>query len=143
MNVVPIETIDGVTVTPLRRIENPKGDLYHAMKASEPSFSTFGEAYFTTVIEGEHKGWKRHRVMRLNLVVPAGAVTFCVIDEVGQQTGSVRIDAENYARLTVDPGLWMGFRGDGPDTNLILNLASIEHDPDEADAVDIDQFPFS
>jgi dTDP-4-dehydrorhamnose 3,5-epimerase len=127
--------------TPLKRIEHPKGDLYHGLKASEESFAGFGEAYFTTVAENETKGWKKHSVMRLNLVVPVGSVTFFVHDEAARATSSVTISSTNYVRLTVVPGLWMAFRGHD-ELNVVLNLASIEHDPDEVEAADLDRFPF-
>jgi dTDP-4-dehydrorhamnose 3,5-epimerase len=135
--------LEGVTITPLKRIEHPKGDLLHALKASEPSFSTFGEAYFTSVVGGDSKGWKRHSVMRLNLVVPVGSVSFFVHDERRGLTEQVTIDPENYVRLTVEPGLWMAFRGNTDQLNLVLNLASIEHDPDEVDSAPIEAFPFA
>ncbi len=131
-----------MSVTPLARIENPKGDLYHALKSSEDSFSSFGEAYFTTVGVGEVKGWKRHSVMRLNLVVPAGSVTFCVREPRSARTASITIDSANYVRLTVEPGLWMAFKGNGQGLNLVLNLASIEHDPSEVESADLDTFDF-
>ena len=45
--------MDGVTLTPLRRIPLEKGDVLHGMKATETTFSGFGEAYFTQIL---HKG---------------------------------------------------------------------------------------
>ena len=66
--------MDGITLTPLRRIENPKGDIFHAMKASDTGFSGFGEAYFSTVNKSDIKGWKKHTKMTLNLIVVMGEV---------------------------------------------------------------------
>ena len=34
--------------------------------------------------------------------------------------------------LPVPAGVWMAFRGIGEDLNMLLNIASIEHDPSEA-----------
>ena len=48
--------IEGVILTPLKQIVNPKGDLYHAMKQSDNGYKSFGEAYFSTVIKDEIKG---------------------------------------------------------------------------------------
>ena len=41
--------MDGVTLTPLRRIPLEKGDVMHALKATDDSFTGFGEAYFTQI----------------------------------------------------------------------------------------------
>ncbi|MDP8916382.1 MAG: dTDP-4-dehydrorhamnose 3,5-epimerase, partial [Pseudomonadota bacterium] len=50
---------------------------------------------------------------------------------------------ERYGRLTIPPGLWMAFGGVGGGLNLLLNLASIEHDPAEADSRPIDALPWA
>lgn len=131
---------DGVLLTPLRRIHHPKGDIYHALKASEGAFEQFGEAYFTTITANETKGWKQHTRMVMNLVVPVGRATFFVHCERRDRTVSVELGGEDYARLTVPPGYWMAFHGHQNPLNLVLNIASIEHDPDEAVDVPLDRF---
>jgi dTDP-4-dehydrorhamnose 3,5-epimerase len=135
-----LNSLPPVIVTPLRRIEHPKGDIYHAMKASDTGFIGFGEAYFTTIIAGETKGWKKHTAMWMNLVVPLGEVKFHVHDETSGQTTVYTVGRSNYTRLTVPPGYWIAFRGNTPGTNLVLNLASLEHDPDEAVNVPLETF---
>ena len=129
--------IEGVILTPLKQIVNPKGDLYHAMKQSDNGYKSFGEAYFSTVIKDEIKGWKKHTLMVLNLIVPIGAVEFIIYDDridssTKNQFFSLILSQENYQRLTVPAGVWMAFRGIGEDLNMLLNIASIEHDPSEA-----------
>lgn len=137
--------MSGPVFTPLHRIPTPGGDVRHALKASEASFCGFGEAYFSTVERGAVKGWKRHQRMTLNLVVPAGEVRFVVRDDAGAvQAFHLSPDRpEAYGRLTVPPGLWMAFGGVGGDLNLLLNLASIEHDPTEADSRPLDALPWT
>lgn len=132
------------SVVPLRVIAHPKGDIRHALKASEASFQGFGEAYFTTILSGQTKGWKKHRRMHMNLVVVQGEVAFHVHnDRTGiTETFVLGIEASNYARLNVPPSLWVAFTGRSEAASLVLNLASIEHDPDEADNVELDTFPF-
>lgn len=129
--------VDGISLHPLKQIANEKGDLYHALKRSSPGYDGFGEAYFSTVTYGVIKGWKQHQRMTLNLVVPVGSISFVLFDdrpgsgtygEFFEQT----LSQANYQRLTVAPGLWMAFRGVSADLNLLLNIASMEHDPDEA-----------
>ena len=129
--------IEGVILTPLKQIVNPKGDLYHAMKQSDNGYKSFGEAYFSTVTKDEIKGWKKHTVMVLNLIVPIGAVEFIIYDDridssTKNQFFSLILSQENYQRLTVHAGVWMAFKGIGEDLNMLLNIASIEHDPSEA-----------
>lgn len=139
--------IDGVLVTPQKRILNPKGDILHAMKRSGAGYAGFGEAYFSTVHPGVIKGWKRHRSATLNLVVPVGVVRFVIYDDrqksasVGQFL-DVTLGEENHARLTVSPGLWVAFTGMKEGLNMLLNISNEEHDPAEADNIDLDAISF-
>jgi dTDP-4-dehydrorhamnose 3,5-epimerase len=135
----------GVTITPLKRIEHPKGDIFHAMKKSSPGFYGFGEAYFSTIVRGETKGWKRHNRMTLNLVIPVGSVRFCCreyVDGVQGNHETIDLSRDNYARLTVAPGLWVAFHGLSEGTNLILNMADLEHDPDEQESLPLEALDF-
>lgn len=128
--------MDGVTLTPLKQIHNPKGDIFHAMKKSDTGFDGFGEAYFSTINRDDIKGWKKHIKMTLNLVVPIGEIEFVVYDEDTKEFFSVKLSQNNYQRLTVKPNLWMAFRG-LDERNMLLNLASIEHDPSEAENIEL------
>jgi dTDP-4-dehydrorhamnose 3,5-epimerase len=133
----------GAMITPLRRITNPKGDIYHGLKACEGSFKGFGEAYFSSVKSGETKGWKLHRLMTLNLIVPVGSIKFHLCSVNGEISESINLSEQRYARLTVPPGVWMAFSGIDNGLNLLLNIASIQHDPDEAVTAPLEQFPIA
>ena len=140
--------IEGVILTPLSRIFHPKGDILHGMKKSDEGFTGFGEVYFSMVKQGEIKGWNRHKIMVLNLVVPMGEVTFVIYNDRGKSSSKdsffrVTLSPSNYQRLTVPPGLWVAFKGDGDKANLVLNVASIEHDPNETDRLGLDQVNYN
>ena len=47
--------INGIVLTPLKRIQNHLGDVFHGMKKSDVGFSGFGEAYFTKIDYGAIK----------------------------------------------------------------------------------------
>ena len=133
--------VQGVIISAVRKIHNPKGDIYHALKATDAGFGDFGEAYFSTVHKGDVKGWKQHTRMVMNLLVPVGMVRFHFFNEQDGTSGHIDVGEDNYVRITVEPGVWMAFEGLGFDLNLLLNIASIPHDPREAISVDIDTYP--
>ncbi len=133
--------MDGVILTPLKQINHPKGDIYHAMKKSDIGFEEFGEAYFSTINKNDIKGWKKHTKMILNLVVPMGEIEFIIYNENKDEFFNVKLSQDNYQRLTVQPNLWMAFRGIR-NNNMLLNLASIEHDPNEATTNDIENIKY-
>jgi len=139
--------MDGVTVTPLKKIVNPKGDILHAMKVSSVGYVGFGEAYFSIIYTDEVKGWKKHLRMTLNLIVPVGQVNFVIYDdrEKSATRGKmmmVTLSNENYKRLTVAPGLWLAFQGKAVGLNLLLNIADLEHDPNEAVTVGLEDIDY-
>ncbi len=142
--------MNGVLFTPLKRIQTVRGDVLHAIKASDQGFESFGEAYFSIVANGAVKGWKRHRRMVMNLIVPVGEVKFVLHDarDAIWQPGVFESfvmspkSRETYGRLTVPPGVWMAFTSLAEGLNMVLNVASIEHDPEEADNVPLDAIPY-
>jgi dTDP-4-dehydrorhamnose 3,5-epimerase len=130
--------VDGVILTPLKRILNQKGDIFHAMKKRDDGFDGFGEAYFSSVSKDTIKGWKKHTQMTLNIVVPIGKIKFVVYDEYKEEFFSVVLSQENYQRLTIKSGQWLAFRG-VETNNLLLNIASIEHDTDEVKSLGLNK----
>jgi dTDP-4-dehydrorhamnose 3,5-epimerase len=132
-----ITLLPPVIETALKKIQHPKGDIYHALKNNETSYVGFGEAYFTTIITGEIKGWKKHNKMILNLVVPVGQIKFVLYDDrefstTFKEFWEVEIGEANYQRLSVPTGIFMSFQGIGLHRNMLLNIASIPHDPAES-----------
>lgn len=139
--------IEGVIITPLKVIGVPGGDVLHAMKASDHGYDGFGEAYFSTIDKGLIKGWKRHKEMILNLIVPVGAVRFVLFDD---RHGSLTfgnyseliLTRENYSRLTIPPMVWVAFQGVDNRSSLLLNIANISHEPSEVDHKALDEIDF-
>ena len=129
--------MDPVICTPLKVINHPKGNIFHALRSDDDSYHGFGEAYFTTIRFREIKGWKKHSRMILNLIVPVGAVRFYV-KSASNQAESYDLGVDNYARLTIPPGYWVAFEGMSNELNLILNVASVPHDPSESENLPLD-----
>jgi len=140
-------TITGVSSTPLSIIDTKGGAVLHAIKSSDNGFSGFGEAYFSTIEHNAIKGWKRHKEMVLNLIVPIGSVRFVLYDDRRNQLNQfqeiVLSLTGEYARLTVPPMVWVGFQGLDHQSSLVLNIASIEHSPEEIERKELDEIKFN
>lgn len=126
-------SLDDILVTPLARIATAGGDVLHAMKQGDSGYTGLGEAYFSWVAGGAVKAWKRHTRMTMNVVVPVGQVKFVFRLADGDELRVEEIGVNRYARLTVPPGIWFGFQGMTEPQSLVLNLASIPHDPNEVE----------
>ena len=130
-------TLEHIIITPLKRVPVPGGDVLHALKCTDVGFKNFGEAYFSIIEFGAVKAWKRHLRMTLNLVVPVGQVRF-VFRLVGDDEFRIEeIGVDRYARITVPPGVWFGFKGLAAPQSLVLNIANMPHDPNEVEGLAI------
>ena len=142
------DLIEGLNLSPLKRIPNKKGDILHAIKSSDNDYDGFGEAYFSIVNEGEIKGWKKHSMMHMNLIVPVGTVRFVIYDSRKESKtykifNDISIGIDNYTRLTVPPNLWFAFQGVESGLNLLMNIANIEHNPNESSTLELEEIAYS
>ena len=129
-------SVSEILVTKLDKIETNGGEVLHAIKSSDSGYVSFGEAYFSSIFRGSIRAWKRHKRMTMNLIVPIGEVKFVFrsVGEGGLEEFRVeRSGLTDYSRITVPPGIWFGFQGISTAESLVLNVASIQHDPDEVE----------
>ncbi len=139
--------IDNVSLTDLKIIEHPKGDIFHALKKSEDSYKGFGEVYFSNINHNEIKGWKKHTKMTLNIVVPVGKIKFVIFDDRKEsktynQFFEVILSTKNYKRLTIAPNLWVAFKG-LEENNFLLNIADLEHNPTEGVNINLNEITYN
>ena len=133
--------MDGIKLTKLKKIYNPKGEILKAITKSDSSFSGFGEAYFSIIKQGDIKGWKKHTKMISNLIVVSGEIEFVFYHETTKEFFNIKISQNNYKRLTIKPGLMMAFRGIQKN-NILFNLSNIEHDPNETINLDLNKIDY-
>jgi dTDP-4-dehydrorhamnose 3,5-epimerase len=134
-----------ITVTNLPIIETDGGSVLKGLLKTDSTFNGFGEAYFSEVEPGAIKGWKYHKEMTLNLVVPKGQVkfVFCINDNGIDKFEEIVIGKEMYARITVKPGIWFGFQGVHTETSLVLNIADIVHRAAEVERLDLNEINYN
>jgi dTDP-4-dehydrorhamnose 3,5-epimerase len=138
--------IKDVVITKLDIIDTLGGNVMHAMKGSSVGYAGFGEAYFSQVDKGAIKAWKRHKKMTLNLMVPVGEIRFVLFDDrevLNTQFQEIIISKNNYCRFTVPPMIWMGFQGFSDGGSMLLNIANMEHDPNEVDRKEVDKINYN
>lgn len=109
------------------------------LRCDAPDFTRFGECYFSEVVPGAIKAWKRHNAQTQQLAVPIGRIRMVIYDD---RAGSIsrgqlqvlelgRPDA--YVRVRIPPGLWYGFACIGQTSALLVNCADLPHDPAESE----------
>jgi len=135
--------IEGVSITPLQIISMQAGNVMHGMKKDDTGFFGFGEAYFSSINSGDIKGWKRHREMVCNFIVPNGKIKVVIFDDKTGLFDEFILSPQNYFRLTIPPNLWVAFQGMDEAASLLLNVASVRHDPTEVDNKELDKIRYN
>jgi dTDP-4-dehydrorhamnose 3,5-epimerase len=136
--------IDGMSITPLRRIPDERGAVLHMLRDDSPGFERFGEIYFSTVYPGAIKGWHLHREMTLNYAVPVGMIKLvCFDDRPDSDTRGNLVELHvgelDYVLVTIPPLVWNGFKGEGVGPALVANCSTVHHSAEEIERLD----PFS
>jgi dTDP-4-dehydrorhamnose 3,5-epimerase len=132
-----IHPLDGLSIEPRKIITDERGSLLHMLKSSN-SKQPVAEIYFSSVLPGVNKGWKRHKRMWQRFSVPIGEIEFKFFDERPHsvtfgQSFSIRVSRNYHVLVTVPPGIWYSFRCTSLTEALIVNASDIEHDPTETE----------
>lgn len=126
-------------MTELRELSDARGSVLHMLRNDGPKPIQFGECYFSEVVPGAVKAWKRHRVQTQNVAVPVGRIRLVVYDDRGDSPtrGTVQVlelgRPDAYHRVRIPPGLWYGFSCISRTTALLANCADVPHDPLESE----------
>lgn len=129
--------IDGLVFEPKKIFADTRGSVMHMAKVSELG-TPIAEVYFSTVKPGVTKGWKCHKKMWQRFAVPVGEIEFKFVDEriessTRDKKMTVRISKDNYQLVIVPPGIWYSFQCVSDVDAMIVNAASLEHDPTESE----------
>jgi len=128
--------IEGVLIHPLRQIADERGKIMHMLRCDDPHFESFGEIYFSMVYPGVVKGWHLHKKMTLNYSVIAGMVKLVLYDDRENsptfgEFQEIFLGETNYMLVRIPPLVWNGFKGIGTIPAILVNCATLPHDPQE------------
>ena len=147
--------IDGVLTLPLRIIPTDGGPVLHLLRGATPLMPRFpdglGEIYFSEVLPGHVKAWKRHFRQNQLFAVPRGLLRLALYDdrEASPTRGALQVltlgRPDNYNLLRIPAGIWHGFAALGGEAALLCNCADMPHDPAESERrpVDTPEIPYS
>lgn len=133
--------IKGVNIKPLTKIPDERGTIFHMIRGDDPEFKKFGEIYFSLIYPGVIKGWHLHTKMTLNYAVIQGIIKLVLYDDrKNSPTRGELIEIftgeDNYALITIPPGVWNGYKCIGTKTAIVANCADFPHDPEEIKRMD-------
>ena len=133
--------IENIILTPLREIADGRGAVLHMLRSDSPEFKRFGECYFSEILPGVVKGWKRHLRQTQNIAVPVGLIRIVIYDDrENSKTRGKLLDVvlgrpEHYMRIQIPPMIWYAFSCISDTPALLANCADIPHEPDECEVL--------
>jgi dTDP-4-dehydrorhamnose 3,5-epimerase len=139
LNMPSSSQILGVGIYPLRQIVDERGAVLHMLRCDSPLFNKFGEIYFSVVLPGVVKAWKRHRAMTQHHAVPMGQIRLVLYDDRGQSASHGLLEEytvgrpDHYSLIRIPPLIWYGFQGLAATPSLVANFTDLPHDPTEVE----------
>ena len=128
--------IDGVKVIQLKKICDERGMIMHMIKATDPHFEKFGEAYFSTAYPGVVKGWHEHTKQIQFYACIEGMIKLVLFDNrpkspTHKELMELFIGEDNYQLVRIPTGVINGYKNIGTKTAILANCATTPHEPDE------------
>ena len=126
-------SIEGVVVTPLKRIPDERGTIMHGIRTDEMT-RPFGEVYFKKLYAGVINGWHAHERLILNYVCVQGMIKLVLYDlregsPTHRQLQEIYFGDDNYCRVQIPPGVANASKGLSAPHAILCNIASEPHDP--------------
>ena len=131
--------IHGVTVKDLKVIPDERGYVMEMLRADDPEFTRFGQAYVSATYPAVVKAWHYHKVQVDHFVCVAGMVKLVLIDtRDGSPTrGCVNeffLGVQRPQRVKVPNLVYHGWKCISDGLALVINIPTIPYDyarPDE------------
>ena len=120
-----MEKLKNIKIIKLKSFKNDKGDVFRAFRKNEDKIGKFGEVYFSWIKKNAIKGWKLHKKMQMNLVVPVGSVRFVFYYK--KKFKEIIIGEKKYCRIYVPSNIFFAFQNVSKQKSLVVNYSNIIH----------------
>ena len=117
--------LKNINILMIKKFKNPKGNVLRGFRKNDKYLENSAEIYFSWINKKAIKGWKLHKKMSMNLVVPIGKVKFVFYD--GKNFKTVIVGEKNYNRIFVPNNIFFLFQNLYKQKSLVVNNASIIH----------------
>ena len=144
--------IDGVIVKKLKVVADERGYLMEMLRADDPFFQKFGQAYLTVAYPGVVKGWHYHKIQTDHFVAVSGMVKVVLYDQRkdSKTCGEVNeffMGDSNPIMLRIPVGTMHGYKTCGLEPSLLVNFPTELYNPKEPDEFrepyDSEKIPYS
>ena len=118
--------INSIKKIKLLTFNNNKGKVLRAFRKKDNKIGNFGEVYLSWINKNAIKGWKLHKKMYMNLVVPIGLVKFVFYEN--NKFREIIIGEKKYYRIYVPKQIYFAFQNLSKKKSLVINYSNIIHE---------------
>ena len=135
--------LNKIKIKRLKIIKLPAGNVMRFLRKKETKKKwKFGEIYFSKIKFGKVKAWKYHLKATMKLGVIVGKVKFVFYSHKSKSFKTIKMEEKKYARLTIPPKIWFGFKGISKTESIIISLTDLTHSPKEVLRCEKNQIKF-
>ena len=120
-----MDNLKKIKVFELKKFKNAKGNVLRGFRKTDKYPGISAEIYFSWINKKAIKGWKLHKKMTMNLIVPVGTIKFVFYDN--SKFKEIIIGDKNYSRIYVPNNIFFAFQNLSTKKSLVVNNASIIH----------------
>lgn len=130
--------MEGLILKPLQAHCDDRGRVMEMLRADDPFYAGFGQAYFSTIYPGVIKAWHAHQRQTDTMVVIKGMCKIGFFDDRPESTTcgqSKMVVAGEHRPLLVQipPGIYHGFKAISHEEVLLVNLPNEPYNPASPD----------
>jgi len=135
--------IDGVILKKLNIIPDERGKLVEILRADDPFFEKFGQAYLTSAYPGVVKAWHFHQFQVDHFCVIRGMMKVVLFDNrkdspTKDMVNEFFLGEQNPQLIRIPKGVFHGFKCIGECEALVINLPSEKYEHDNPDEYRVD-----
>lgn len=145
------ERIADVEIKPLKKNVDERGYLMELLRADDPLFEQFGQAYVAMNYPGVIRAWHYHKKQLDFWVVVKGHIKVGLYD--GREdsptkgiVNEVYLSEDNPVLLKIPIGVLHGYKTCGVEPSLLINFPTKPYDPKDPDEYrtpyDSDEIPY-
>ena len=122
-------------VKSLNLVLDERGFLVELLRADDPFFTKFGQAYISAINPGVVKGFYRHLTKTSHLTCVQGQIKLVLVDvgNILKKVYEYHLSLLSPKLVVVESGVWYGWACVGSEPALVTNFTTEAFDPSRPD----------